>query len=206
LEEARLKRKKVFMIELYNEKGDKVGSVWKRDDVKGNEYIVRDLKGANRVGIAKSFGNAGGKISCGKRDMFRLDAIVTENGNIYHDKNGIKFEVFTEKCTIKKGSEKKAEQIKAGKVEINNGIGSVYRTDGSKIGEVRDAGEDTLVFGGVLLALEGILQPEHLLDAEKQYLAAYEKKSKRTALITKLLAYGVLLIFAIILLLKKFMG
>jgi hypothetical protein len=194
------------MVELYNEKGDKIGHVWKDEKAKeDSKYIVYDIKGANRVGVVTSLGNAGGKISCGKRDMFRLEAIVTADGNIYHNKDGIKFELFTEKCTIKKGSEKKAEQIKVGRVEINNGIGIVYRTDGSKVGEVKDAGEDTLALGGVLIALEGILQPEYLLDVEKQALAAYEKKTKRTALIIKLLAFGVLLIFAIIMLLKKFM-
>jgi hypothetical protein len=150
------------MAELYNENGAKVGSVWKDEREKskeGSKYLVSDFKGGNTVGTVTSLGKSGGKVFCGSRSMFRKDAIVTENGTIYHDKNGITG-LFTEKCTILKGSEKKAELIKAGRVEINNGIGIVYRADGSKIGEVRDAGEDTLVLGGALLALEGILKPE----------------------------------------------
>jgi hypothetical protein len=164
------------MAELYNERGAKVGSVWKDEKEKskeGSKYLISDLKGANRVGVANSLGNAGGTVFCGKRDMFRKEGVVTENGNIYHDKNGITSELFTEKCTIKKGSEKKAEQIKAGRVEINNGVGIVYKADGAKIGEVRDAGDDALVFGGALLALAGVLKPEYAPDTEKP--AAYER-------------------------------
>gem|GEM_PF-2526931 len=95
----------------------------------------------------------GNRILYGRSKILPVVGFVTEDGYVYYARDGIA-SIYS-KGQIK--NKKKAEEIKIGRVEVvgsgNDSIGVAYDLNNVKVGEVRNAGESTLLYGGGMLAL-----------------------------------------------------
>ena len=105
------------------------------------------------VGRASYSDEEGGLLWYGRKEISKKVGFVTPEGDVYYSKEGIPTGVF-DKGIIK--SKKKAEAMKIGRVEVNgraaDAVGIAYDLSGAKVGEVQNAGELAILYGGAMLA------------------------------------------------------
>ena len=148
------------MIEFFNEKGQKFGNVQK-----GMVFNT-----SFEVGKVDSKGINGGKIYNRDKGGARLYVgHVLEDGSILHVKDGMPPHLVSAKGTV--SNKERAKILTIGRVEVNADVGIVYDNNGVKAGEVRNAGEDTKVYGGALMALLVNIDPKNApySHAQKKY-------------------------------------
>ncbi|MCL2077338.1 MAG: hypothetical protein FWH08_02915 [Oscillospiraceae bacterium] len=109
----------------------------------------------NLGGVSQSE-KEGNVIWYGRGALLKKAGFITEDGNVYYDKEGAVLDIFKD-GRLKKTKVKQAETIKIGRVEAtgsgNNAVAVAYDLSGAKVGEVRNGGESAALYAGGMLAL-----------------------------------------------------
>ena len=129
-------------IKFFNEKGHQIGYL-NKGTIMNTSFDVGS--------IIKTVGCKGATIYARMEGgLAEPVGRVADDGTMYN-KSGM--HVVTQKGTISKAKAKEAKELSLGYTEVSGDIGIVYDRNGVKAGEVRDAGEDTVLFGGAMMVL-----------------------------------------------------
>jgi len=149
------KVKKLPVI-CYDAAGNKIGSIDKNPQRAG--FVIFDEK--HREAIARIFlmstsyyqnlGTPFGQFSTDHGDIVQHNGgMVTADGIVLRDFS-YKF-VEEYKGVIKSSGKDEAEKLRIGKIEVQGETGIAYDKNGVKVGEVRNSGQDALVFAAAML-------------------------------------------------------
>ena len=149
------KVKKLPVI-CYDAIGNKIGSIDKNPQRAG--FVIFDEK--HREAIARIFlmstsyyqnlGIPFGQFSTDHGDIVQHNGgMVTADGIVLRDFS-YKF-VEEYKGVIKSSGKDEAEKLRIGKIEVQGETGIAYDKNGVKVGEVRNSGQDALVFAAAML-------------------------------------------------------
>ena len=142
---------------FHNEKGQYIGGT-NRGIRKENTTIYNT---SFQVGTIKILKKGATIADCGKNEWIPPETVglVTNEGIVYMT-DGEAFEDgdylgahMTDDGEIKESSKKMAEKFIIGRVVEEGDVGGVYNKDGVRVGEVRDAADWKIVYGGAMLVI-----------------------------------------------------
>ena len=142
---------------FHNEKGQYIGGT-NRGIRKENTTIYNT---SFQVGTIKILKKGATIADCGKNEWIPPETVglVTNEGIVYMT-GGEAFEDgdylgahITDDGEIKASSKKMAEKFIIGRVVEEGDVGGVYNKDGVRVGEVRDAADWKIVYGGAMLVI-----------------------------------------------------